>query len=249
MTDAPLSGKKCVLVGGAGAIGSECAVRFARLGAAVIVTWHSQSTAAETLVAGLPGQGHAAFPVDVEHSSTIETLAQEVRKTSGRTDILVNLAGVTQAIPHGDLEALSDELIDDIMRINFRGVIATIRAFRGMLEESGDGLIVNVSSIAGTNGIGSNVAYCAAKAALNVSGISLARALAPRIRLMTVAPGVVDTSFVPGRDAAFNEKAAASIPLRRLASAADVADAIVACATHLPYSTGSIITVDGGRAL
>ena len=133
--------------------------------------------------------------------------------------------------------------------VNWRGQFAAIRTFAPMLKASGDGLIVNISSIAALNGAGSNIAYGAAKAGIDVMGKSLARALAPEVRVMAVSPGVVATGFVPGRGAEFNEKAAASTPLKRVATAEDVAEAVLACATHLSYSTGATIVVDGGRAL
>jgi len=78
---------------------------------------------------------------------------------------------------------------------------------------------------------------------------SLARVLAPEVRVLAVSPGVVDSAFVPGRGADFNEKVSASTPLRRIATPEDVAAAITACATMLGYSTGHVIQVDGGRAL
>jgi len=108
--------------------------------------------------------------------------------------------------------------------VNWRGQFAAIRAFAPMLKVSGDGLIVNISSIAALNGAGSNIAYGAAKAGIDVMGKSLAHALAPEVRVMTVSPGVVATGFVPGRGAEFNEKAAASTPLKRVATAEDVAE-------------------------
>ena len=87
-----------------------------------------------------------------------------------------------------------------------------------MLKASGDGLVVSISSIAALTGVGSSIAYCAAKAGIEVMTKSLARALAPEVRVMSVAPGVVDTGFVPGRGAEFNAKTAASTPLRRIAT-------------------------------
>jgi len=118
-----------------------------------------------------------------------------------------------------------------------------------MLKASGDGLIVSISSIAGANGQGSSVAYCAVKAGIDVMTKSLGRALAPEIRVMAVSPGAVMTGFVPGRGVEFNTKTAATTPLKRVATADDVAEAVLACATHLRFSTGSIIVVDGGRSL
>ncbi len=167
----------------------------------------------------------------------------------GGADILVNSAGITKPIPHGDLDALTDDLIDEIFVNNWRGVFATIRAFAPALTERGDGLIVNVSSIAAFTGVGSNVAYCGAKAGLDIMTKSLARALAPAIRVLSVSPGAVDTQFVPGRGKEFNDKVAATTPLKRITSPLDVAEAIVACATHLKFSTGDRIVVDGGRHL
>ena len=89
----------------------------------------------------------------------------------------------------------------------------------------------------------------AAKAGLDVISDALARALAPQVRVLTVSPGVVDTGFVPGRGADFNTRAAATIPLRRVGTADDVAAAIQACATTLRYATGTKIVIDGGRHL
>jgi 3-oxoacyl-[acyl-carrier protein] reductase len=162
---------------------------------------------------------------------------------------LINSAGNTKAVPAADLDGLTDELIDDLLKVNFRGVFATIRALAPLLKASGDGLIVNISSIAGFTGAGSNLAYVAAKAGLDVVGDSLARVLAPHVRVISVSPGVVDSTFVPGRGADFNEKAAASIPLKRVGTVDDVAATVQACATTLRYVTGTRIVVDGGRHL
>jgi 3-oxoacyl-[acyl-carrier protein] reductase len=118
-----------------------------------------------------------------------------------------------------------------------------------MLKASGDGLVVSLSSIAATTGVGSSIAYCAAKAGIDVMTKALARVLAPEVRVLAVSPGVVDTGFVPDRSADFNDKVAASTPLKRIATAEDIAAAIAACWTHLGYSTGHTIQVDGGRAL
>jgi NAD(P)-dependent dehydrogenase (short-subunit alcohol dehydrogenase family) len=163
--------------------------------------------------------------------------------------ILVNSAGYTKAVPAADLEALTDDLIDDILKVNFRGVMSTIRAFMPLLKKSEDGLIVNISSIAGFTGTGSNLAYVAAKASMDVVGDALAKAFAPLVRVISVSPGVVDSTFVPGRGADFNEKVAGTIPLKRIGTVDDVAAVVQACATTMRYVTGTRIVVDGGRHL
>lgn len=247
-----LVGRLALIVGGAGAIGAATARLLARNGASVLLTHRPGAAAAETaarLIADLPGTGHAAYPADVAETETLLELRDAIAARHDRLDLLVNAAGFTRPVPHQDLDALDDALIDRIFAVNWRGQFAAIRTFAPMLKASGDGLVVSLSSIAGFTGIGSSVAYCAAKAGIDVMTRSLARALAPEVRVLAVSPGVVDTGFVPNRGAGFNDKVAASTPLGRIATAEDVAAAIAACWTHLGYSTGHIIQVDGGRAL
>lgn len=254
MTTPPLSlqGRVALVTGGFGGIGRATSKLLAEAGARCILTARpSGRTANEAaeIAAALPGTGHLALEVDVADTASIARLRDEVTARFGRLDILVNAAGFTKPVPHADLDGLTDDLIDRMFQVNWRGVFATVRAFTPLLKASGDGLIVSVSSIAGTTGVGSSIAYCAVKAATDVMTKSLARVLAPEIRVLAVSPGVVDTEFVTGRGLEANAKLAASIPLRRIARAEDVASAILACATHLVYATGSIIEVDGGRRL
>lgn len=245
----PLAGKVAVVVGGSGGIGAATARLLAEEGASVVVTYRSDAAGAAKLIQTLAGSGHRAEPVTVEDTGTLTALASLVSEIYGRADILVNTAGFTKPVPANDLDALDDALIDRLFQVNWRGQFATVRAFRSLLEASGDGLVVNVSSIAALSGVGSNIAYAAVKAGIDTMTKSLARVLAPKVRVMSVSPGVVDTDFVPGRDAAALAKIAPTIPARRIATADDVARAIAACATHLTYSTGSLVIVDGGRAL
>ncbi len=245
-----LTGKVVLVVGGSGGIGAASALLFAQAGAQVIVTHRpGKAEAGNAIVAGLPGAGHAALPADVADTATLTGLRDAIAARWGRLDVLVNTAGFTKAVPHADLDALDDELIDRMFAVNWRGQFAAVRAFAPMLRANGDGLVVFISSIAGVNGAGSNIAYGAVKAATDVTVKSLGRALAPEIRVLGVSPGAVATNFVPGRGEAFNQAAAKATPLQRVATAEDVAAAVLACATHLRFSTGSTIVVDGGRML
>jgi 3-oxoacyl-[acyl-carrier protein] reductase len=117
------------------------------------------------------------------------------------------------------------------------------------MRKAGDAVIVNVSSLSAVTGLGSSIAYCASKAALDTMGMSLARVLGPEIRVIGVSPAAVATDFVPGRGRAGVEKQAATTPLRTVAEADDVALAIMSAVTHLRLTTGSTIVVDGGRHL
>ena len=247
-----LDGKVALVVGGAGGIGRATCRLLAEAGARCALTHRpgqDKAEGARIVTAELLGDGHAAFEADVADTASLERLRAEIQARFGRLDILVNTAGFTKPVAHGDLDGLTDDLIDRMFVVNWRGQFATIRAFAPMLKASGDGLIVSVSSIAGTTGSGSSIAYCAVKAGIDVLTKSLGRALAPEVRVMAVSPGVVQTDFVPGRGPEQNARIAASVPMKRVAEAEDVAAAILACATLLVYSTGGIIDVDGGRKL
>jgi 3-oxoacyl-[acyl-carrier protein] reductase len=247
----PLSmhGKVAVVIGGSGGIGSEICRAFAQAGATVVFTCNRGREAAAALQQSLPGTGHWAKQVAVDDSAGLKILAAEVESRSGRCDVLVNCAGITRFVPHADLDALDDQLVDDIFRVNWRGAFAAVRVFRPLLRQSGAGLVVNISSIAGVTGMGSNVAYCASKAAMDSMTRSLARALAPEIRVVSVSPGLVDTEFVRGLDQKWRDEQASRTPLRRLATPQEVGAAVLAAATLLAYSNGCIIPVDGGRPL
>jgi len=238
-----------VVIGGSGAIGSAICRHFANAGATCVVTYNSGEKAAKELVGKLPGAGHWSAHVPVDDSAALGTLAAGVESKHGKLDVLVNCAGITRYVPHPELDALDDELIDDIFRVNVRGPFAAVRAFRKLLVASGNGLVINISSIAGVTAMGSNIAYCASKAALDSMTKSLARALAPAVRVVSVSPGLVDTDFVKGLDKRWRDEQALRTPLRRLATADEIGAATLAMITHFPYSTGCIFPVDGGRPL
>jgi len=248
-----LHGRVAVITGGKGAIGFASAERLAALGARIVSLDRSDCAATQARLDALPQAPHAswhlALQASVTDSASLGQAAQAIQEKTGRCDILINSAGFTKSVPAADLEALDDALFDAIMQSNLRGVFATVRAFAPLLKASGDGLIVNVSSIAGFTGTGSNLAYVAAKAGVDVLTQSLAKVLAPHVRVLAISPGVVDSGFVPGRGADFNAKAAATIPLQRVGTVQDIASAIEACATTMRFATGTRFVIDGGRSL
>ena len=244
-----LEGQVAVVTGGGGGIGSAICRRLAEAGARIIITWRHNQTKAEDVAASLPGNGHLVIQSAVDDSRDQAQLAQTIADSYGRLDILVNNAGITQPVPHADLDELDDALIDRIFQVNWRGAFASIRSLKPLLMADAGGVVINISSIAGRTGVGSNVAYCASKAALDSMTRSLARALAPQIRVLSVSPGWVDGEYARRMPRKIIAEQEAKTPLGRIAAAEDVAAAVYAAIVHLRFSTGDIIPVDGGRPL
>jgi 3-oxoacyl-[acyl-carrier protein] reductase len=241
-----------VVTGGTGGIGSAICETLAGAGFAVVVGYHQSHAAAERLRARLPGARHLALHAPVTDAAALHAAAATILERYGRCDVLVNCAGMTRFVRHDDLDGLDDAFIDQILATNVRGSFAAVRALIALLRESpwpGGAVVVNISSIAARTGMGSNVMYCASKAALDNMTISLARALAPRVRVLSVAAGLVDTDFVTSLEPAWRDEQAARTPLGRLARPAEVAAAVLAAVRDLTFSTGCVLGVDGGRPL
>ncbi len=241
-----------VVTGGAGSIGAVICGALAREGMRVVVGYNRSAEKAKALAASLPGGDHAAFAAPVTDSAGLAAMAAEISRRYGVCDVLVNCAGVTRFVPHGDLDALDDGLIENILSTNVRGPFATVRALRPLLEKSkqpGGAVIINISSIAALTAMGSNVIYCASKAAVDNMTKSLGRALAPKIRVVSIAPGVVNNDFIRSMDPQWLKEQVERTPLKRLAASEEVASAVIAAIKHFTFTTGAIIPVDGGRPL
>lgn len=249
MNDISMQGQVALVTGGGGGIGSAISRRLAAAGASVVITYHSDEGKAQTVADSLAGQNHTVRQTSVTDSEALTALAREITERYGRLDLLVNNAGITTPVPHDELDALSDEWIDRIFQTNWRGAFATIRACKELLLAGDGGTVVNLSSVAAVTGIGSNVAYCASKAAMDSMTRSLARALAPKVRVVSVSPGWVLGEYAKRMDPAYIQQQADLTPLKRLASPEDVAETVWSVAANLTFMTGNIVPVDGGRPL
>ena len=247
MSELLMQNKVAVVTGGGGGIGSTICRRLAEAGAKVVLTYRQSREKTQAVADSLSGEGHLVVQASVDDSAALKDLAAHITERYGTVDLLVNNAGITRPVPHADLESLDDELIDSIFRTNWRGAFASIRVLRQLLAANEGGVVINISSIAAISGIGSNVAYCASKAAMNAMTISLGRALAPKIRVVSVSPGWVLGEYAKKADPAYLQEQVDKTPLGRLATAEDVAETVLAVTTMMPFTTGSIIPVDGGR--
>lgn len=242
-----MEGRIAVVTGAGGGIGSAISRRLAAGGAKVVLNYRQSEGETKAVAESLAGAGHMVAQADVSDSEALTSMAEQVADRYGTLDLLVNNAGITRPVPHDDLEGLTDELFDKILQVNLRGAFACIRALKELLAGGDGGVVVNITSIAGRTGIGSNVAYCASKAALDNMTISLARALGPEIRVVAVSPGWVMGEYAKRVDPEYLQEQIDKTPLDRLATPEDVADAVLAAAMSLTFSTGCIIPVDGGR--
>jgi 3-oxoacyl-[acyl-carrier protein] reductase len=244
-----LAGKTAFVTGGSNGIGAAAVAMLADAGASVIIGYNQGEDRARALMQQLPGDGHGIQQLALEDSASVVNAGAEITAKFPALNVLVNSAGFTKPIPHDQLDALDDELMDTMLRANVRGPFSVIRALAPALKASGDGVIVNVSSVSAFTGAGSSIAYVASKAAIDGITMALARALGPEVRVMCVSPGAVATDFVAGRGRPQLEKLMESSPLGRVTEPEDVARAIMACITHLKATTGDKIIVDGGRFL
>ena len=244
-----LAGRTAFVTGGSHGIGAAAVKMLADAGASVIVGYNQGETRARALMEALPGDGHGIQQLSLEDSASVVNAGKAIRAKFPALNVLVNSAGFTKPIPHDQLDALDDEFMDVMLRANVRGPFSVIRALAPALKASGDGVIVNVSSVSAFTGAGSSIAYVASKAAIDGITMALARVLGPEVRVMCVSPGAVATDFVAGRGREQLEKLMESSPLGRVTEPEDVARAIMACITHLKATTGDKIIVDGGRYL
>jgi len=238
-----------LVTGASSGIGRATAARLAAMGSTVMVGYNSRRELAQEVVKGLQGTGHVAMRIAIDDPASIAEAAATVDKQYGRLDALVNCGGATTPVPASDLGGLTDQIFDRTLTINLRGPFAMVRAFRPLLERGRGAAIVNISSIAARTGLGSSLAYVAAKAGLDALTIALAKVLAPQIRVFSLSPAGVDTDFVPGRTREQLQKTAERFPLAHVTTPDDVARAVVACIVNLTSSTGIVVPVDEGRHL
>ena len=213
----------------------------------MVLTYRQSKEQTEAVASALAGDDHMVIHAPVDDGPALDRLAKAIEDRYGKLDILVNNAGITRQVDHDNLDDLDDELIDSIFRTNWRGAFACIRALKSLLSAGDGGTVINISSIAGRTGIGSNVAYCASKAAMDSMTRSLGRALAPAIRVVSVAPGWTEGPMARRMDPAMIQAQRERIPMGRLGRPEDTAKAVLAAAALLTYTSGSIIPVDGAR--
>lgn len=236
--------KVAVVTGAFGGIGYATLRALDEADYAVIALSRSALTDPNKLkLSSIAGFHKLAIECDITDTAQIERARDIIKAEYGSIDVLVNSAGWSRPVFHKNIHALDDNLFDDVLKVNLRGVYSTIRTFNPIMNQGS--VIVNISSASGIRIGGSNVAYAAAKAGVESLTRNLSKVMAPKTRIVSVAPGSVDTGFVTGLD---YTPAIQQTPMGRIATVDDVARTVMSLVDNTILN-GVTIVVDGGRAV
>jgi ketoreductase RED2 len=240
-----LEGRVAVVTGSSSGIGEATARRLSALGAHVVVNSASSVEAGRAVAESLPSEA-VYVQADISDPDQVGELLDATVAAFGRLDILVNNAGWTKAVPHHDLEGLTEEVFRRTFEVNVFGTWNLTKAAMPLLRGGDDPNVVNITSVAGLRPAGSSIAYCMSKAALNHMTLLLAKSCGP-VRVNAVAPGLVDTPWTADW-AELHAVVARTTPLGRSATPDDCAEAVIALVRNR-YVTGEVFVVDGGTRL
>jgi 3-oxoacyl-[acyl-carrier protein] reductase len=244
-----LQNKVALVTGGGTGIGRATCIALAQRGVTIAVNYsRSQADANETVHLINDEGGHAiAIPADVSLDREVRAMVDTIVRQFGTVDLLVNNASITRHIPLDNLEAATEEVWDELYAVNVKGMFYCARAVAPLMKQKKQGAIVNVGSIAGLSGAGSSLPYAVSKAAVHGLTKSLAHALAPEIRVCSVAPGAVATRWWAGQEERMKQLSS-QLLLQRTATPHDIAT-IICSVLEQESMTGQIITVDSGQTL
>jgi len=247
--------RRAIITGASSGVGQACALLLASKGYNLIINYASNDQGALQTQIQCEKLGAQVLVIrgDVSDNTVcLEIVRKAIDKFEG-VDVLVNNAGTTRFCNHHDLDGLSAQDFQDIYAVNAIAPFQMIRAVQASMKAQGKGSIVNVASMAGINGIGSSIAYCASKAALLNMTKSLARVLGPEIRVNAICPGFIEGEWLKaGLGEAYEkikQKTEQQTPLKKVTTAEDIAEAIVMVIEGPALMTGEALIVDGGKHL
>lgn len=245
-----LQDKVALVTGGGTGIGRATSLTLASHGAAVAINYSRSRDEAVSTVNEIQEAGGRAIAAraDVSRDGEVREMVGHVAAELGAPQLLVNNASVTRMIPFEDLDGATDEIWDELLAVNVKGMFHCARAVAPHMKERGEGAIVNLGSIAGLTGSGSSLPYAVSKSAVVGLTKSLSRALAPRVRVCCVVPGFVPTRWWAGSEEGLVESLSNKSLLQRTTSPEDVAG-IVRDLLSQEAMTGQTLTVDGGQTL
>ncbi len=253
--------KVAIVTGSATGLGAACAIDLAGRGYNVAINYTKSKKEADETYAAVKAKGVEAILVqaDMGQDDDCKKLAAETLKAWGRVDGLINNAGTTKFQAQGDLDGVTAEDFDRILRVNVTGPYMMTRAVYPTMKKQWEGAqergsVVNISSIAGVMGVGTSIPYACSKGALNTLTLSLARQLAPAVKVNTVCPGFIQTRWLLGALGQENYdkmKMAQeqTTPLRQAGTPEQMAEAVIFFLTSATNITGEFLIVDAGTHL
>ena len=246
MNTRPLLGRVALVTGAGRRLGRVIALTLARAGANVVVNYHHSRPAALATARAIAALGVEALAVraDVSKPAQVQAMFRAVERRFGRLDILVNNAGV---FFRGTWDQLREKDWDRVLDINLKGTFFCAQAGARLMRRQRRGHIINISSLGGLQAWPSYAHYCASKAAVIMLTRCLAKALAPHIRVNSVAPGTIQ--FPGERRSRFPENVVRTTPLEKAGRPEDVAAMVLYLATHGHFLTGQVLAVDGGKSI
>ena len=251
MLTGDLKDKAVLVTGGASGIGLATVERFARCGAIVALNHLPDDARGAQAIAKLKGEGLrvVAAPGDVARSADAsEIVAAALAGTGKRLDYLINCAGTPggpEPYDYSDLDAMSDAFWDKLMQVNLIGMFRVTRAAKPHLVAS-KGAVVNIASVAGLHLRGSSLVYAATKAGVISLSVSLARALAPEVRVNAIAPGLVDSPWTKPWPEQRKKNSVKRTLLGRMATPEDIADGALYLCAGTSFVTAQTLVIDGG---
>ncbi|MBR6905885.1 MAG: 3-oxoacyl-[Selenomonadaceae bacterium] len=245
-----LDGKVALVTGASRGIGRAIAIRLAAEGAKVAINFAGNTEKAEAVKAEIEAAGGEALLVqaNVADAAAVEEMVAKVVEAFGGIDVLVNNAGITR---DGLLVRMKDEDFDAVLDTNLKGVFYCTKVVSKLMMKKRSGRIVNMTSVVGVNGNAGQTNYAAAKAGVIGFSKSAAKEFASRgITVNMVAPGFIDTDMTSVLSDKAKEAALAGIPLQRMGTPENVADAVAFLVSdQAAYITGQVIHVDGGMVM
>jgi len=243
-----MKNKKILVTGGSRGIGKSIVLKFAKNNYDAIFTFSSNSKEAEKTIKELNSLGLNATALQCDFTSheSISNVYESLKEKQTIIDVLVNNAGWTKYLDDKNLNNLSLEDFQKIIKINLESVFYNIQLAVPILKNK-NANIINLSSIAGYNAVGSNIAYCAAKAGVNSLTKSFAKILGPNIRVNGVAPGLTHTDMTEGGPKEYIENQKMITPLKRIAKPEDISEVVFSIVENMKFINGKTIVVDGGR--